>query len=272
MKPFFFLLMWLVAQTVHAQNITIDYDRLGLLIGGQQTHLLDKQFSPLIYSANEISLRLYYDAKHQKSSWNASLDIASGSLFPRQYADRKVYNTTEDIEGNVTTDSFFVQGNTRTVNLQLGYAHDLIQSGHWTLNLGANVRNQLMYPTTFVNLGIMNAASFVVTTRATWYLNAENEFSLGVGIPVIGFNTRFPYSGTVSRPNQTLVEAFFDGGTHFVSFGDYNQVNVNCGYRFALSPKTGIGLQYDFMWQQYTIPATLKQYTSRIGATIDINF
>jgi hypothetical protein len=260
-----------MVQITNAQEANTNYDRLGLLIGGQQTHLLDQQFSPLTYSANEISVKLFYEGKHHQSNWNTSIDFTTGSLFPRQYADRMLYNTTEDIEGNVTTDSFFVRGNTRTVNLQLGYAYDLIHSSDFQLNIGADVRNQLMYPSTFVNVGVMNAASLLVTTKVTWNMNPGNQFSLGVGVPVIGFNTRFPYSGTVSTPNQTLVEAFFDGGTHFVSLSDYAQANVHCGWRFALSPKTGVGLQYDFMWQRYTIPAILKQYSGRIGVTIDIN-
>jgi hypothetical protein len=270
MKSFLFLLLCLPVLSGIAQDTNTAYSRLGLLIGGQQTHLLDQQFSSLIHRANEISFRLYYEGKHQKSNWNASLDMATGSLFPPQYADRMVYNTTEDVYGNITTDSFLVRGNTRTLNLQTGYAYDLIDSGQWQLNVGVDVRNQLMYPTSFTNLGIMNALSFLVTAKATWLVNPENQVSFGVGVPLLGWNTRFPYSGTVSTPNQTLLEAFFDGGTNLVSLGEYCQVNASCKWRLALSPKTGIGLQYDFMWQQYTIPTTLKQYSGRIGATIDI--
>lgn len=266
------LLLWLQALLGITQDSNHRYDRLGLLVGGQQTHLLDQQFSPLIHQSNEISFRLYYDGKHNKHLWNASIDMATGALFPSQYADRMVYNTTEDVYGEITTDSFLVRGNTRTFKLQFGYAYNLLDSGAWELRIGADIRNQLMYPTSFVNLGIMNAASLLVTTEVNWHINPKNQLSLGIGVPMMGFNTRFPYSGTVSRPNQTLLEAFFDGGTHFVSLGDYNQVNVSCKWRLALTPKTGLGLQYDFMWQEYQIPVTLKQYSGRIGATIDINF
>lgn len=272
MRFILFSLLWLLATSGTSQEIIKAYDRIGILVGGQQTHLLDQQFSPLIYRANEISFKLYYEAEHHRSNWNASIDAATGSLYPPQYAGRMAYNTTEDIDGQITTDSFLVRGNTRTLNLQLGYAHDLVQSGPWELSVGAAVRNQLMYPTTFVNIGIMNAASLLATIKATYAFNSRNQLSLCAGIPVIGFNTRFPYSGTVSLPNQTLLEAFFDGGTQFVSLGKYSQVNVNCTWRMALSDKMGIGLQYDFMWQQYTTPALLKQYAGRIGATIDINF
>jgi hypothetical protein len=272
MRFILFSIFWLLAKSGTSQETIKAYDRIGILIGGQQTHLLDQQFSPMIYKANEICFKLYYEAEHHRSNWNASIDATTGSLFPPQYADRMVYNTTEDIDGHITTDSFLVVGNTRSTNLQLGYAYDLVQSGPWEFSMGAAVRNQLMYPTTFVNLGIMNAASLLLTVKTSYAVNDRNQLSLGAGIPVIGFNTRFPYSGTVSLPNQTLLEAFFDGGTQFVSFGTYNQVNVNCAWRMALSDKMGIGLQYDFMWQQYTTPALLKQYAGRIGATIDINF
>jgi len=272
MKAILFLFLGFLAQAGIAQDAAKAFDRIGLLVGGQQTHLLDQQFSPLVYRAKELVLGLYYEAEHHKSNWNASLQGATGSLFPPQYADRMVYNTTEDIYGNITTDSFLVRGNTRTINLQIGYAYDLIQSEKWELSVGADVRNQLMYPTSFTNIGIMNAVSLLVTTRATWVVNPDNALSLGVGIPVLGWNTRFPYSGTVSTPNQTLLEAFFDGGTELVSLGEYSQINARCKWRLALTPKTGVGLQYDFMWQRYTIPATLKQYSGSVGATIDITF
>jgi hypothetical protein len=121
MKSILFSLLWLLATAGSSQEMIKSYDRIGILVGGQQTHLLDQQFSPLIYRANEISFKLYYEAEHHRSNWNASLEAATGSLFPPQYADRMVYNTSEDIDGHVTTDSFFVIGNTRTMNLQLGY-------------------------------------------------------------------------------------------------------------------------------------------------------
>lgn len=270
MRFILFLPLWLFALTGFTQVTNKAYDRLGFLAGWQQTHLSDQQFSPLTYKADELSISIFYDAKHHNSSWNASLGAATGSLFPPQYGDRRLYNTTEDIDGNITTDSFFVRGNTRTVNLQLGYAYDIVHTQDWEFSLGGSVRNQLMYPSTFVNIGIMNAASFLLTTEGTYYADDRNRLSLGISMPVMAFNTRFPYSGTVSTPNQSLLEAFFDGGTHFVSFNKYMQVNVNATWRYALSDKTGISLQYDFMWQRYTIPVILKQYASRIAATIDI--
>lgn len=269
MRSFFFILLWFPVLQGFSQETNRAYDRLGILAGWQQTRLVDQQFSPLMYKANELSFKLYYNAKHHQSNWNVSLEAATGSLFPPQFADRMLYNTTEDIDGNMTTDSFFVRGNTRTVNLQLGYAYDLVHKDAWRFSVGGSVRNQLMYPSTFVNIGIMNSASFLVTTEGTYYAGSKNELSLGINVPVIGFNTRFPYSGTVSTPNQSLLEAFFDGGTHFISFNKYTQVNVNAGWRYALSDGTGIGLQYDFMWQRYTTPVTLKQYSFRIGISVD---
>ena len=272
MRSLLFLLVCLVTYPLAGQDSLRDYSRLGLLAGGQQTKLLDQQFSPLVHRANEISLKLYYEAKHHQSNWDASIGMASGSLYPVQYGDRMLYNTTEDIEGVITTDSFIVRGNTRTLNLRFGYAYDLIQSKQWDFSVGGAVRNQLMYPTTFTNMGILNAASLLATAQATYYIDDRNQLGFGVNIPVLGFNSRFPYSGTVSLPNQTLLEAFFDGGTHFVTVDQYLQANLNCTWRYALSTKTNIGLQYDLMWQRYAIPVPLKQYAQSIGASFELNF
>ena len=90
MRFILFSILWLLAKPGTSQEIIKSYDRLGILIGGQQTHLLDQQFSPLIYRANEISFKLYYEAEHHLSNWIASLDAATGGLFPPQYADRLV--------------------------------------------------------------------------------------------------------------------------------------------------------------------------------------
>ena len=264
--------MCLLMQPVIGQDSLKNYSRMGMLIGGQQTKLLDQQFSPLVHRANEISVKLYYEAKHRTSNWNASIGMATGSLYPAQYGDRMLYNTTEDIDGIITIDSFFVRGTTRTLNLQFGYAYDLSHSKHWDLSVGGNIRNQLMYPTSFTNMGILNAASLLATVQSTYYAGDRNQFRIGISMPVLGFNSRFPYSGTVSLPNQTLLEAFFDGGTHFVSVDKYIQTNVNLTWRYALSDKTNIGLQYDFMWQRYAIPVTLKQYAQSIGASFELNF
>ena len=129
-----------------------------------------------------------------------------------------------------------------------------------------------MYPSSFTNMGIMNSASLMVDLKANFYSGRHMLWKAGLSIPVIGFNTRFPYSGTVSTPNQTLLEAFFDGGTHFVTLDRYKQVNINLGWQLEFSSAVGIGLEYDFMWQHYTIPVTLKSYSQRLGANLHFTF
>lgn len=264
-------LFFLTALVGKSQEHSPDFHRFGLLIGGQQTHMLDQQFSPLIHTANEFSGMLWYEAKHRRSNWNVGLNIAMGSLFPAGMAGRTLYHTTEDIEGNVTIDSTLIRGLTRTALLQAGYIHDITTSRSWMIGAGVSVRNQLMYPSTFTNMGILNSASILIHLHATLYSGRKTEWAAAINTPVAGFNTRFPYSGTVSLPNQTLIEAFFDGGTRFVLPDRYQQLNGHLTWRLAISQCTGIGLRYDFMWQRYEIPVPLKSYSQRIGTFIQIN-
>jgi len=274
MSKIIFILLLLLASFTNAssQDLNRSYHRIGLLIGGQQTRLQDQQFSPLIHRANELSGQFRYNAKYMRDNWNASLDFSTGSLFPAQFADRQIYNTTEDIEGNITFDSVFIRGQTLTGNLQVGYDYSWLQTATWEVKAGPKVRNQIMYPSTFTNLGTMNSASLLINLEVTWYSGSKTEWNAGINTPVLGWNTRFPYSGTVSLPNQTLFEAFFDGGTHFVSFGDYQQVNANLAWRYQLSHDVGIGLAYAFTWQRYLIPVSFKSYSQRLGATVDMTF
>ena len=269
-----FILLLLLAPitTTWAQDINRSYHRIGVLLGRQETQMQDQQFSPLIYSANEWSGQFKYNAKYNRDNWNVALDFSTGSLFPDQFADRQIYNTTEDIEGNITVDSVFIHGSTLTGSLQLGYDYSFFQSNTLDFKAGLKARNQIMYPSTFTNLGIMNSASLLINLEATWYSGSKMEWSAGINTPVVGYNTRFPYSGTVSQPNQTLFEAFFDGGTQLVSFGDYQQVNANLEWRYQLSYDVGIGLNYAFTWQQYLIPVPFRSYSQRIGATVDMTF
>jgi hypothetical protein len=48
---------------------------------------------------------IFYEAKHNRSNWNASFSFSTGTCFPHAER-RKIYNTTEDISGEVATDSF----------------------------------------------------------------------------------------------------------------------------------------------------------------------
>lgn len=272
MKHRLFFLFALACSGLHAQDTTNSFHRLGIAIGGQQTHLLDQQFSPLIYSASEISAKLFYEAEHGHSDWNASFAFSRGALFPSQFADRKIYNTTEDIYGNTTVDSVFIRGNTLTAQLQFGYAHDVFHTEKWALNLGASLREQFMYPSTFTNVGTMNAVSLLATAGVHYYLNPKNEFAANLNFPVIGFNSRFPYSGTVSQPNEGLVAAFFDGGTRFVSLNHFQQVNVMLGYRYSLSDRWAVGAQYEFQWLHDDLPLSFKLYSNRLAASVDYNF
>ena len=272
MRTLILFLLIIIAQAGKSQGPARNYHQIGLLLGTQQSHMLDRQFSPLIHSADELSASLWYNASQNRSGWNVSLDISTGILFPTDLNGRKIYNTTQDLEGNITTDSILVTGKTRTAIFQIGYDYKVVNSLSWTISSGASVRDQIMYPNSFTNMGIMNSASLMFDVQATFYTGPRMSLKGGLSIPVIGFNTRFPYSGTVSRPNQTLLEAFFDGGTHFVTLDRYKQVNINLGWQLDLSSAIGIGLDYDFMWQHYTIPASLKSYSQRLGANLHLTF
>jgi hypothetical protein len=248
------------------------YHRLGILVGPQQTRLLDEQFSPVIQAAGEIGARIWYQSGFRRDRFDVSLDLGTGNLYPAQWPDRWIYNTTEDVYGHVTIDSILMRGQTRTVVLQGGYTYALASSAHSSFSVGGMIRNQLSYPTSFTNTGILNSASLAVSLRASMQAGKRWTLSGEAHVPVIGFNTRFPYSGTVSLPNQVLVEAFFDGGTSFVSLGEYQQVQAAADIRYALSPTTGLGLRYDFMWQQYANPAPMRSYAQRLGVAFDLTF
>lgn len=273
MKKILFLLLWsVVAQVGIGQTAMQHYQRVFISLGGQSTHLLDLQFSPLVHSANEVYVQAGYEAKHLRSQWNADLSFATGSLAPSGLRDRTLYNTTEDIYGEIETDSFLVIGQTLTGILNLAYTYDFVASGPWALGAGLAVRDQLMYPSSFTNMGIMNAASLLFALQAKYVISDKHELGLRLSTPIMGFNTRFPYSGTVSQPNQTLFEAFFDQGTRFVFPDEYQQVMADVQYRYALSPHTSIGLGYQFMWQRYTHPVLLKSYANRLAFLIDFSF
>lgn len=271
-RTFIIMACWCLAQLGIGQAAMQNYQRVYLQVGWQSTHLLDLQFSPLIYTAQEINAQTGYEARHLRSRWNADLSFATGSLAPAAFRDRQLYNTTEDVYGHVDVDSFIVAGHTLTGILHLGYTYDLVQSGPWALGVGLAVRNQLLYPETFTNMGLMNSASLLLAVEATYYAGSKSEIGLRLSTPVMGFNTRFPYSGTVSRPNQTLFEAFFDQGTRFVFPDEYQQVMAEARYRYALSPQTAIGLTYRFMWQRYTHPVMLKSYANSLVFHIDFSF
>ena len=269
---FLFFLLLAASVTLKAQQTNNRYHRLGLLAGVQQTQLLDQQFSPLIYRANEWSGLLYYDAGRNRSACHAAFGISHGALFPPAFADRKIYNTTEDINGTISTDSFLVHGTTLTAVMQFGYEYAFVQWNKWSLSAGASLREQLMYPSTFTNAGTMNAASLLASATIKYKAGENNTLSAAIAIPVAGFNSRFPYSGTVSLPNETLLKAFFEGGTEFVSLDQYQQINVTMNYRHKLSERWALGAQYDFMWLHYAVPVSLKSFANRFAVTLDYNF
>jgi len=259
------LLGFLVLSDAWAQYEAPGFHRLDVHVGPQQTKLVDEQFSPVVHSARELGLRIGYQSGIRRHLLDVSLDLAGGELYPKAWSDRWLYNSTEDLYGEVTTDSILLRGRTRTVTLQAGYSYAIRSTPRGSFSLGLAVRNQLMYPKSFTNMGIMNSASLVATARATRQAGTRWLISGEIMLPVIGFNTRFPYSGTVSRPNQSLFEAFFDGGTRFVSLDKYQQVQASASLQFNVSSGLAIGLRYDFQYQQYLVDAPLRSFSQRLG-------
>jgi hypothetical protein len=273
-KPILVALLLLYCCISQAQQ-----NKFQLGIGYQRTWLLDKQASPLKYQSSEKTFSLGYAHTGNSGKFNTQLNGALGDFFPTGFYNRKMYNPGYNEDGTPKSDSGLLIGKLYKARFNIGYARQvssgfsMVEGKKWEHRnyMGASFSNQLFYTDNVVRTGWMNSSSVNADFQYDAIFNSRHSFSVKILIPIFARNTRLPYHNTVSSPDgNSNVKTFFKKGSRFAWLGNFQNIQFDAGYEYAISKNFGMGLHYFAQWLHYSYEKPINLFQNNIGITATI--
>ncbi len=243
-------------------------------IGYQRTWMIDKQVSPLKYQSSEKTFLLGYEYASQKRVVRAKIDGSLGKFFPTGYDQRQLYDPGYNADGTPKKDSFPLTGKLYSVNMQVAYLTALSDGfSKWGSNtihtndyVGASLNNQLFYTDNIVRTGWLNSSSLNADYQHAILFNTRHSFNIRISIPLFARNSRLPYHNTISSPEgDSGFKTFFKQGSRFTWLADFQNIQINATYEYAIGKRTGLGLHYTGQWMHYKHEAPVTFFQNNIG-------
>lgn len=272
----FFLLLFV---TVLMQAASAQQSKFTFGIGYQRTWMLDKQASPLKYQSSEKTISLGYTHTSNKSFVQADVNGALGDFFPTGFFNRKWYNPSYNNDGSPKQDSGLMMGTLYNARVKLSYLR-ATTNGYSTVGnnklyshnyAGASLGNQFLYTDNIVRTGWLNSTSFNAEVMHTTMLNTKHFFSIKLSIPLFARNTRLPYHNSISSPDgESNLATFFKQGSRFAWLADFQNVQLDASYEYALNKNVNLGLHYFGQWLRYSKEEPIHLFQNNISLTASL--
>ena len=248
-------------------------------IGYQRTWMVDKQASPLKYQTSEKTFSLGYSNTGSKGKFSTQINGALGAFFPTGLKSRQIYNPGYNADGTPIKDSLPFAGKLYNARISIGYlkqlGNDYSEIGKEKLNsnnyLGASLNNQMFYSDNFVRTGWFNSSSVNAEFEHRATYNIKHSFRINISVPLFARNTRLPYHNTLSSPDGNKgINTLFKHGSRFAWFGNFQNVQVDAGYDYAVSNHVCLGIHYFGQWLHYNYEKPITLFQNNIGLTAAI--
>lgn len=269
-----FLFVWMQSIFIYAQR-----NKLQVGIGYQRTWMIDQQVSPLKYQTSEKTFLLNYEHKSRAGKFVAGIEGATGKMFPAGLYHRQLYNPGYHADGTPKRDSSLMTGRLYQGRVKIGYLPSVatgfsrigknnIYTGDY---LGGSVSNQIFYSENMVRTGWFNSTSVNADYQHDILFNTKHAVNIKISIPLFARNSRLPYHNSISsEKGDSPVKTFFRQGSRFTWLADFQDIQINATYEYAVGRHTGIGLHYTGQWLHYSYerPVTLFQNNIGVIATV----
>ena len=243
-------------------------------IGYQRTWVLDQQASPLKYQTSEKTFLVGYEHTGPHAKIAAGLEGGWGSLFPTGFRNRLLYDPGYHPDGTPKNDSFPIPGTFYNARLKLGYLRSLgngysllgknkVNTGDY---LGGSLNNQLFYTDNIVRNGWLNSTSLNADFEHTVLFNNKHMVGIKVSIPLVARNSRLPYHNTISSASgESNIKTFFRQGSRMAWLGNFQHIQVEATYEYAIGKRLGIGAHYTGQWLHYSYEKPVTFVQNNIG-------
>ncbi|PSR52769.1 hypothetical protein AHMF7605_04145 [Adhaeribacter arboris] len=257
----------LPAQDLKKSTLQIAYTR-------STFRFLDKQASPLVYHANLNGIALAYEHTAPKSRRYIKFQAGLGTALPKEHGAREFILSNTDFYGETTTVSVLHAPTLYLGQLEAGYLRRLQVKGNNQLFAGISLQEWIGYSD---NIGFwstwgMNSLALNAVLQYEKSFFPNQKFRIGASLPILALVSRMPYSNSISDPEKGDFRAFFAEGSHLTFVPQYQRINLDAAYQFRLNYHWQVGLAYDFNWQHYSQPRSIRAYQQAVSAQVNYLF
>jgi len=250
-------------------------------IGYQRTWMNDQQGSPLKYQTSEKTLSLGYQYYGEQSKFDVQLNGTMGNFFPTGFFNRQLYNSGYNSDGTHKTDSSLMNGKIYSGRIKLGYLR-AVSSGYSIIDkkdlynknyVGASLNNQIFYTDNFTRTGWMNSSSFNGEFDHRVLYNTKHQIEIKISVPLFAYVSRLPYHNSVSSAgDESDIKTFFKQGSRFAWLGNFQNIQLDAGYKYMMSKSFGLGLHYFGQWLHYTKEKPINLFQNNLALTASLNY
>lgn len=248
-------------------------------IGYQRTWMVDKQASPLKYQSSEKTFLIGYEHENAKARFDIKVNGALGDFFPTGFAGRLWYNPGYNNDGTPKNDSSTITGKLYSARIKIGY-YRAVSPGYSKLGnnaihtqqyVGGSLNNQIYYSDNILRMGWLNSTSVNADYAHKILINTKHQVDLKISIPLFARNSRLPYHNTISAGNgDSNVKTFFKQGSRFASIIDFQNIQIDASYEYAISKRLGVGIHYFGQWLRYSHEKPVTLFQNNIGVVASV--
>lgn len=221
-----------------------------LELGYQNTRMLDRNTSPLIYTANTGSIGFQFRKIKDNKMWTINSAISIGSNQSKRFGKRTV---------NVF-DPFNIYGNRDTtiydLNPSLSFIHSKLSfSYQWRIGtkkaplfLGGEIKDEFTYSALAGDVWFFNQLSLSPTFEIHLFEKKSSQITANFSLPLVSYILRQPYTLDPSLPIQSYFLANLKTGSSVVTINKFQQLNFKTGYNFTFKSEDKFGVSYQFIW------------------------
>lgn len=244
-------------------------NRVGLALGIGNVKYLDQNTSPLIYRSRPKNVRLFYNLESNTFLFAFDLDLKIGSNVPKYHPSRTMYFQEEDYTGKKEDKKFPAGGSLMAGRISIGtyYKISSTQESTFKIAVGGRISNELFYPQGWTASGLFNSLSFSPEGLAQHWIDEHNSITASIHVPVVALLTRPTYDNTVSRPDKTTVEGFFEN-SRWVSPKSFLAPAFGIRYDYQFNQHWGAALNYEFGWYSIDTPQPFRATQQTLLANI----
>lgn len=219
-------------------------------VGYQNFRLLDKNSSPLLYSAHAGQIGGQLKKNKTNTMWDIAANFSIGSSQSKRFGQREaiVYDHYL-LNGKRDSSIYVLNPGLSFVQGELTYSYYWkIKNSQSPIHVGGIVKDNFTYSALGADTWFFNQLSLMPSFRMELFNSPKSKLETELSIPIFSYLVRGPFAKDPSLPITSYFIANLKTGSNVASLNKFQQINFQLDYQYQLNNKKSIGISYKFMW------------------------
>ena len=255
-----------VSVNLKANDSTVVYRSMVYSLGYSNFRIIDRQATPLIYSAASVPVQIGFQRYTDKRMFSTNLVLTPGLMHTKRFKTREVIYGETDNNGNqndITIRLHYLPIGQFEINTEY-----LVKTGAFLDNkirwyTGGQIQEFMVYSISLAPFA-SNQLSLNPKTYVQCRLNDKYLFSSSFSFSLFSLISRFPYSRDPLSEKHGYVISLFEKGTEVETINHFQRFDYTFNAQIRLSSRWSTVLSYQFYWYHDSEKMGLKAYNNGI--------